>query len=343
MAKKICVLASGGDAPGMNACIEAFAFAAFSKGLEPYGAVKGYDGLIKNEIVQLIDRSRTHKGSLVSRENARNVRGISGQCGSVLKCGRSPDFANPEGFNRALATIQKHGFATIVVIGGNGSFQGAACLKAAGVPVIAIPATVDNDLFYTRHNLGFSSACENAVQMVDMLKATMQTNNRDHVVQLMGRHCPALALKVGIATFSDIVDIDGHRHTPQQAAQILKQKRAQGSESCTMIMQERKGADSIHEAIESANYLRDLAIAANDNQIRMNTLGHLQRGASVTAHDRWLGANYGVMAVDLAINGQFGTAVGWIKDQFSAVSIETANNAKSNHHETEYQILSRLS
>ena len=310
--RKICVLASGGDAPVMNACVEAVFNRASASGIEVWAAIMGFDGLVRDKVVKITPQT---------------VRGASCMSGCVYKCGRSPEFTTEQGFAAALGNIKKHGFECIIVIGGNGSFMGLGRLKSVGVPVIGIPGTVDNDVFFTKHNLGFSSACESAVALIDVLKSTMLTNNRDHVVQLMGRYCSDLAQTVGIATFADVIDTNDHRHTPGEVAEIFKQQHAAGVESCTMILQEYKKVDAVAEALESAKFLKALSAATNDNSLRMNTLGYLQRGANPSARDRWLGSNYGALAVDLAARRQYGVAVGLIKDEFAVIELDEALRA----------------
>jgi 6-phosphofructokinase 1 len=305
--KKICILASGGDAPGMNACMEAVFFKGKELGYEVWVAVSGYDGLIKDEFVLM---------------TAENSCGISQKSGCVFKCSRSARFVTTEGFAKALANFKKHDFEAMIVLGGNGSFYGMGRLKNAGLPVIGIPATIDNDVFFTKHNLGFSSACENAVQMIDILKETMETNDRDHIVQLMGRHCSELTNTVGTATFADIIDVEENRHTPEAVAEIFKKKRRYGKTSCFMIMQEKRYADPATEAIGGAEYLKHLWVASGDSNIRMNTLGHLQRGARPSCRDRYLGVVYGHAAVDCVINKHFGVGIGITNDQISYTEIE---------------------
>jgi len=307
--KRICVIASGGDAPGMNACLEAIYLHAGARGYETWVAFSGYDGLIYDNI------------SYVTPEK---VIGISGISGYVYKSARSPLFTTKQGFTAAISNIKKHGFEAVIVIGGNGSFIGAGRLKKAGIPVIGVPATIDNDVFTTRHNLGFSSACETAVQMVDMLRATMETNQRDHVVLLMGRHCDDLARTVGQATFADIIDMEGNRHTPQMVANIFAAKRKAGKTSCMMIMQERKGPSAIQEAIDAANYMQELCTVSGDSQIRMNTLGHLQRGAPPSCRDRFLAVAYGRGAVDSIVKKHFGVSLAMIDRDVCLVDLPVA-------------------
>ncbi|MCL2755705.1 MAG: 6-phosphofructokinase [Firmicutes bacterium] len=301
MSKKICILASGGDAPGMNACVESVFRFASSRGWQVFGAVGGYDGLVNERIIALV------------RENATGVGQLTG---CFLKAGRSEAFMTVAGQKKAKEVVAKFGFDVVIVLGGNGSFRGAEKLVAQSVNVIGVPSTVDNDVYFTCDSLGFSSAVEESVRLVDMLNGTMQTNDRDHVVQMMGWYEKGLTQMVGEATFADIIDTKDNRHTPKQVIDIFSRNRVNGQLSNLMLMQEkRKGSiDAVAEAYEAVNYLQDLTRLSSGSSIRLNTLGHLQRGAPPSARDRWLGHHYGKKAVELIESGQFGVAVGLVRD-----------------------------
>lgn len=305
--KKICILASGGDAPGMNACVESVFLSASRHGFETYGAIAGYHGLVKNEIIRL------------APANATNISHLTG---CVLKCGRSEEFTTPAGFDTALATIRGHGFVCVVVLGGNGSMRGAQKLHASGIPVVFIPATIDNDVSFSKECLGFSSAAEESVRLVDNLNGTMQTNNRDHVVQVMGWDCPDLANFVGLATFADIVDTNAGRHSPNQVAEVFNNNRKNGKTSNLMIMQEKRSTDIVAEAQDTVNYLGTLTRAVGIGRVRMTTLGHLQRGAVPSARDRWLGNLYGEKAASLIHGGKTGLCITLAGDKITTVNIK---------------------
>ncbi|MCL2570117.1 MAG: 6-phosphofructokinase [Firmicutes bacterium] len=305
---KICVLASGGDAPGMNACVESLFIHANARGWDVWGATHGYNGLVDDNVVKL------------GRDNATFISHVTG---CFLKSGRSEAFGVQAGFNKAVSTVKKHGFNCVVVLGGNGSLRGAADLQKAGVNIIGVCATIDNDVKYTRESLGFSSAVEESVRLIDNLNGTMRTNDRDHVVQVMGWHCDELANMIGMASFADIIDKEGSRLTPQQIASIFENNRKQGKTSNLVIRQEKrgKGIDVIGEAVESVNYLGELSQAVGGNRVRMMTLGHLQRGAVPSARDRWLGHNYGRLAVESIAGGKFGVVAILINGEFKIVAL----------------------
>ena len=310
MAEKIVVLASGGDAPGMNACVKAVFEKGRALGFEVWAAVDGLNGLIDEDYVKLTEE---------------NTKGISGVSGCVFKCGRSPRFNETAYCEKTIANIRKAKFAGVIIIGGNGSQVAAGRLKKAGIPLAFIPGTVDNDVPYTRYAVGFSSASESAVRDVDALCATFETIKRDHIVQLMGRGCTELASVLGAATFADIVDMEGQRHTPEQVANIFKANRAKGKTSSFMIMQERKEPDEVAMMMNSAKYLGDVMKFTGDKTIRMTTLGFLQRGAFPSCRDRWLAVLYANKACELIKEKKFGLGVCTINDEIQTYEIKLAD------------------
>ena len=153
----------------------------------------------------------------------------------------------------------------------------------------------------------------------------MGTNDRDHMVQMMGRNCSELTRKVGVAANADVIDCEEHRYTPAEVAKIFDEKHKRGKKSCIMITQEVKCADAVEEAAYNVKLLKSLWEAAGNKNIRMTTLGYLQRGAHPSCHDRWLAVNYGRIAVDCAVKKQFGVAIGFIKDEFVTMDLNEAN------------------
>ena len=317
--KKICVMASGGDAPGMNACMEACFNYATHLGWQAYVAIMGYDGLVKDNIV------------LATRDKCNNISHIAG---CVYRCGRSESFATPQGFQAAIDTIKRYGFDAVIVIGGNGSFLGLERLKRVGINVIGIPATIDNDVYFTKNSLGFSSACEAITHHIDLIKTTMQTNERDHLVQVMGRDCSDIALTVGVATFANIIDIIERRHTSEEIARIFTEQQELGNLSCLAVVQEKRP--------DAETLLKDIQVASNNTRVRMDVLGYFQRGASPSCRDRYLGASYGVMAVDLVAAKKFGVGIGLINDDFRIVDLEIANKARPRFNVENYNLINKI-
>ena len=306
---KICILASGGDCPGMNACVESICTTGWRSGMEVWAAMNGFDGLV-DDVCTVV--------------SAERVIGISHLSGCVFGCNRSPRIMQREGFKKAMATIAKYGFDAVIVLGGNGSLIGAGRFKNAGVNVFFVPSTIDNDVPGYKNALGFASACEQSVKLVDTIRATMETSERDHIVQLMGRHCNELTQRVGVATFADIIDMEGARVTPAQVAKVFIQNRNNGKTSNMMVMQERKKDCDFQERAEDAKFLEAISKAAGTNNIRMSVLGYLQRGATPSCWDRFLAVQYGRTVVDCISKGQGGVGVSMASDTMNLFNIEIA-------------------
>jgi 6-phosphofructokinase 1 len=305
--KKICVVASGGDCPAMNACVEAVYTYGKEKGFEVWAGINGYNGLIFNEFVKMTDQ---------------NALGISGRGGCVFKCGRASTFLSQPSFNNAVKNVKKAGFSAVIVLGGNGSTDGAGRLKNAGLPMIVIPATIDNDVDFTKNSLGFSSACESAVRQLDDIRATMETGMRDYAVVLMGRHCNEMTKRIGTATFAEVIDMEGDRHTPEQIAKIFKANRAAGK-TCNMVLtQEKKSATHVTELREGADFVEALWNATGDKNIRMQTLGYLQRGAVPSCFDRFIAVLYGRASVDCVLANKLGVGLSVVNDQVEIIDLK---------------------
>ena len=184
MAKTIAVLTSGGDAPGMNAAVRAVARAALSKGIKVYGVRRGYNGLLNGDVFEM---------------NLRSVSDILSKGGTVLYTARSPEFNTKEGVKKAADNCRKLGIDGVVVIGGDGSFRGARDLTGEGIPCIGVPGTIDNDISSSDYTIGFDTAMNTAMEMIDKIRDTAQSHDRCSVVEVMGRRCGDIALEVGIA------------------------------------------------------------------------------------------------------------------------------------------------
>jgi len=306
MAIKICVLASGGDAPGMNACVKAIYEYGKTRGVETYVGLNGLDGLIDEQFARCTD------------ENTAN---IANRAGCVFFCGRCKRFNDSKGVMDAVASFKKNKFDALVIIGGNGSQIATGRLKQAGIPTVFIPGTIDNDVPNTKNSLGFSSALESAIRNIDDLTATMTTIKRDHIVELMGRGSNELATVLGLASFADVVDMEGQRHTPEQIADVFVKNRKAGKTSNFAIMQENKSPSAVTMAVESAKFLEGVQIACKDDTVRTTTLGFLQRGATPSCRDRWLAVLYGHTAIDLILKKQFGKGITYNNDKIELYEI----------------------
>lgn len=284
--KKIGILTSGGDAPGMNAAIRAVVRHGIYKGLEVYGVERGYSGLINGEI---------------NRLEMRSVSDIIQRGGTILKTARCPEMKTEEGRATALANIAKFGLDGVIVIGGDGSFMGAKILSDRGVPSIGIPGTIDNDLPYTDYTLGFDTACNTALDAINKLRDTMTSHERISIVEVMGRHCGDIALYAGLAGGAEVIIVPELKYDINEISEKIKSSHAQGKKSGIIILAEGAG-----KADDFATQLEQLT----GFNVRATVLGHIQRGGGPSMADRILGTRCGVHAVDLLCEGIGGRAVG---------------------------------
>ena len=277
--KRIGVLTSGGDAPGMNAAVRAVARSALSKGIEVVGIRRGYAGLLAGDIFDI---------------NLRSVSNIIQNGGTFLYSARLPEFANDSVQNMGVAKCKEYGIDGLVVIGGDGSFRGAAALSAKGIPCIGIPGTIDNDISASEYTIGFDTALNCVMEMVDRIRDTSQSHERCSVVEVMGRRAGYIALQSAIATGATCVLIP---EVPMPYDEILKkinESRATGKSHFIIIIAEGVGgAQELTRKIEE-----DTGIVS-----RCTILGHVQRGGSPTVRDRVMASEMGSYAVNLLSKG----------------------------------------
>jgi 6-phosphofructokinase 1 len=273
--KKIGIVTSGGDAPGMNAAIRAAVRYGIYLGMEVYGIERGYTGLINDTIEPL---------------NMRSVSDIIQRGGTILKTARCPEFKEKEGQDKAIEIIKKRGLEGIIVIGGDGSFMGAKILSERGIPTIGIPGTIDNDLPYTDFTLGFDTACNTALDAINKLRDTMTSHERVSIVEVMGRHCGDIALYAGIAGGAEMILIPEKKFTINGICQKLVNSYDSGKKSGIIVLAEGAGhaEDLARELSERTNFV-----------VKATVLGHIQRGGGPSMVDRILGTRYGVHAVEL--------------------------------------------
>lgn len=289
--KRIAVLTSGGDSQGMNAAVYSVVRYGLNKGMEVFGVIDGYKGLIAGNVKQLC---------------AKDVDDIVHRGGTVLGTSRCPEMKTDEGKQAAAATLAKHGIEGLVVIGGDGSFQGAKMLSTMfGVKVIGIPGTIDNDLAYTDFTLGFDSAVTVVVDTIKMLRDTMACNDRSCVVEVMGRHCGDIALYSALASGAEAVLVPEEKNTVDDVVATLQRNAKSGKFDNIIIVAEGAGhADEIRTEIEK----RMPAI-----NIRSMVVGHIQRGGNATFRDRLLGVQMGALAVQCLSENKTNRVIG-IKD-----------------------------
>lgn len=275
--KKIAVLTSGGDAPGMNAAIRAVVRTAINYGTEVYGVYRGYDGLISNDFVKL---------------ESKNVSGIIQRGGTILQSARSSEFRTPEGRERAMKNLNNMGIEALVAIGGDGTFTGADILHAEhGIPVIGIPGTIDNDLYGSDMTLGYDTAMNTVVEAVDKIRDTAGSHNRLFFVEVMGRDAGFIALNTGIATGAEDILIPETVTYIEDLILTLKQNKRKGKNSGIIIVAE---GDDFGGAYEVAERVKE---HDSSYSTRVTVLGHIQRGGSPSLADRVLASFLGYKAV----------------------------------------------
>ena len=278
--KTIGVLTSGGDAPGMNAAIRAVVRTAIAEGLEVKGIMRGYAGLIDEEIVDL---------------NLRSVSDIIHRGGTMLYTARCPEFKEEAGLQKAIANCRKHGIDGIVVIGGDGSYRGARDLSERGLPCVGIPGTIDNDISSTEYTIGFDTAMNTAMEMVDRLRDTAQSHERCTIVEVMGRRAGYIALHTGIAVGATAILVPEVPFDIEKDV-IRKIEKTKTSDKKHFIVVVAEGVGHVDEIAKEIE-------AKCGIESRATVLGHVQRGGSPTVRDRVMASNMGNHAVKLLKNG----------------------------------------
>ena len=297
--KRIGVLTSGGDAPGMNAAVRAVVRTALYHGVECYGIRRGYNGLISGDIIKLDEKS-------VSRTINRG--------GTILYTARSKEFMTEEGQQKAVSTCKFLGLDGIVAIGGDGTFRGAKALSHHGINVVAIPATIDNDICCTNYSIGFDTAANTAIDCIDRLRDTMQSHERCSVVEVMGRNAGYLAMYVGLAVGATAVLVpEKHIDFEKDVIEKIRKARFKGFTHYMIVVAEGAGS-----AADIAAKLKD-AIGLDP---RVTVLGHIQRGGSPTARDRVNATKMGYLAVELLLSGKTNRVVCTNEGSFTDVDID---------------------
>jgi len=289
--KRIAVLTSGGDAPGMNAAIRSVVRTGLDRGFETFGIQQGFYGLVRGLTVPL---------------GSRDVSGIIQQGGTFLGTARCPEFATDEGRRRALGHLSEAKIDALIVIGGNGSQQGAFAISKTGFPVVGIASTIDNDLCGADITLGVDTALNIALEAIDRLKVTASSHHRGLVVEVMGRDCGYLALITGITGGAEAVVIPERETAPDVVARLFREAYEKGKKHALAVVAE--GAPCNAETL--IRYFREEA--SLNWEIRATILGHVQRGGAPTAFDRLLGTRLGAAAVDAVVAGHTNSLVGLI-------------------------------
>ena len=273
--KRIGVLTSGGDAPGMNACVRAVVRTAMYHGIECYGIRRGYNGLISGDVIRLDEKSISHTIN----------RG-----GTILYTARSKEFMTEEGQRKAVSTCKFLGLDSIIAIGGDGTFRGALALSKYGIDVIGIPGTIDNDISCTNYCIGFDTAANTAIQCIDKLRDTMQSHERCSVVEVMGRNAGYLAMYVGLAVGATAVLVPENPISSEELIETIRKARLGGFSHFMVV---------VAEGAAPAQQVADIIREATDLDPRVTVLGHIQRGGDPTARDRVAATKMGYLAVEL--------------------------------------------
>ena len=317
--RRIGVLTSGGDSPGMNAAVRAVVRTAVNSGIECIGIRRGWQGLILSDFVKLSSESVGHTLS----------RG-----GTILFTARSEDFMTEKGREKAVATCKMLGLQGIVAIGGDGTFRGALALSKMGIPVVGVPATIDNDIGCTNYTIGFDTACNTAIECIDKLRDTMQSHERCSVVEVMGRNAGFLALYVGISVGATAV--------------LVPEKPVDFQKDVVERIQDSRLAGNTHFMIvvaEGAGSAVDIGRKINESlgmEPRVTVLGHIQRGGSPNARDRETATRMGYYAVRAFAEGRGNCIIGTKEGSIVEIPIEEALAMKKSLQMERYKIMEAM-
>ena len=316
--RRIGVLTSGGDAPGMNAAVRSVVRAARYRGVEVYGIRRGWNGLINGDVERLDEKS-------VSRTINKG--------GTILHTARSKEFMTEEGQRKAASTCKFLGLDSIVAIGGDGTFRGAHALSKFGINVIGIPATIDNDIGCTHYCIGFDSAANTAIECIDKLRDTMQSHERCSVVEVMGRHAGFLAMYVGLATGATAVLVPENKASDEELVEKIRRARLQGFTHYMIVV-----AEGAAPATKVAKMIKD----ATDLDPRVTILGHIQRGGSPTARDRVAATKMGYLAVQLLLEGKTNRIVCTHDGGFTDIDMDEGLATKKSMQAMEMDVLAAM-
>ncbi len=308
--KKIVVFSSGGDAPGMNACIRAVVRTGIKSGIEVMGIIRGYEGMIEGDFVEM---------------DSHSVSNIIQNGGTILKTARSQAFRTPEGRKLAYDQLKSHGIDGVVAIGGDGTFSGASVfMHEYNIPFVGVPGTIDNDLYGTDFTIGYDTAINTAMSAIDNIKDTANAHNRVFFVEVMGRDSGFIALRSGIATGAEAVLIPESPTYIDKLVEQLNKNYADKKRASIIVVaegDESGGAFKIAEEVKKRNAVYDT---------KVTVLGHIQRGGRPTCMDRVLASRLGMEAVKALMDGVSGVMIGQIHNNISYTPFEKATK----HHIT---------
>lgn len=303
--KKIGVLTSGGDSPGMNAAIRSVVRTCAFHGIECIGIYRGYQGMIEGDFKEM---------------GPRSVNNIINKGGTILKSARSKEFMTPEGRKKAFDNLSKVGVEALVVIGGDGSFTGAEIFNSEyGFPVMGIPGTIDNDIFGTSHTLGYDTALNTVIECIDKIRDTASSHNRLFFVEVMGRDAGHIALNAGIGAGAEEILIPEEDLGLDRLLESLQKSKASGKSSSIVVVAE--GDKMGKNVFELKDYIES---HLPEYDIRVSVLGHMQRGGAPSCFDRVLASRLGVKAVESILEGKSNFMVGIYQDVVTLTPLEQA-------------------
>ncbi|MBQ8562528.1 MAG: 6-phosphofructokinase [Firmicutes bacterium] len=318
--KRIGVLTSGGDSPGMNAAIRAVVRCGIDKGMEVYGITRGYEGLLDGEIRQM---------------NRNSVGDILHRGGTILKTARSERFRTPEGVKKGADMLHTFGIDGLVVIGGDGSMRGARELSAHGIKVMCLPGTIDNDLNYTDYTIGFDTAVNTVLEAISKLRDTSSAHDRTTVIEVMGRHCGDIALHAGIAGGAEAVLVPEMPVDLNEICRHIIEGSHRGKLHSIII----KAEGTAMTSGELARYIEE----KTGKETRKVVLGYLQRGGSPTLNDRTLATLTAAKAVDLLWQDSSSKAIGVTQGEVMAYDLAEAMEIPKEFDRKMYDLISVLS
>jgi len=317
--KSIAVLTSGGDSQGMNAAVRAVVRSALFHGLEVYAVQRGYYGLIHDDIRKM---------------DLRSVGDIIQRGGTILQTARCKEMMTREGQQLAAENLRKRGIDGLIVVGGDGSYQGAAKLSNLGIKTMGLPGTIDNDISFTDFTIGFDTAVSIVVDAINKLRDTMSSHERASIVEVMGRHCGDIALYAGLASGAESILVPEIPFDLNEVADRMKENFDHGKRHSIIVL-----AEGVGNGAEIAKTITE----RNGIDARLTVLGHIQRGGTPTHNDRILASRLGDYAVRKLIEGDSGKACGVIKGELVATDIHTVVNTKKPFNRDMYELASRLS
>lgn len=317
--KRLGVLTSGGDAPGMNAAIRAVVRKAIYHGIEPYGIYQGYSGLINGNIKQL---------------ELGSVGDIIQRGGTVLRSARCEEFKTKEGQLKGVEQLKKHNIDGLVVIGGDGSYMGAKALTEHGFPCVGVPATIDNDIVGTQFTIGFDTALNTVLNAIDKIRDTASSHERTFIIEVMGRDAGDIALWSGLAGGAETIVVPEEKFDIAEISERLQKGQQRGKKHTIIV---------VAEGVMSGNKFAEELKKVINIETRVSVLGHIQRGGTPTGFDRVLASRLGARAVELLMEGKGGRAVGIVNNQIIDNDILQIMGERQSYQNELYNLSKELS